>query len=104
MRSNRFCGIIRLVAATYRKPKGEGIENSMNFICENCKKPCAAKMYESGIGADCCEEAFLLIDDDGLLRQLTAEEEIAIVNDWWEETIMEMPSTERARQCWLNRF
>jgi hypothetical protein len=74
-----------------------------SFICENCKKPCQPRMYESGVGADCCTEAYLMIEDDGLLRQLTAEEELDITDAMIAEENAERTPAQRAHQNWLDR-
>jgi len=42
-------------------------------------------MYECGIGADCCEESYLEVEDDGLWRHLTASEETDLHEQWWAE-------------------
>jgi hypothetical protein len=73
------------------------------FRCENCKRPCQPRMYESGIGADCCEEAYLLIDDDGLLRQLTAKEELDITDSVIADADAERTPAQRARHNWMWR-
>lgn len=51
------------------------------YRCEQCHQPCHPKMYECGIGADCCEESYLEVEDDGLWRHLTAEEELDPIAD-----------------------
>lgn len=53
----------------------------MIYRCEECKQACSPRIYESGIGADCHEEMYVLIEDDGLWRHLTAEEELDLIAD-----------------------
>ena len=55
------------------------------YRCEQCHQPCHPKMYESGIGADCCEESYLEVEDDGLWRHLTASEETDLHEQWWAD-------------------
>ena len=55
------------------------------YRCEECHQPCHPKMYECGIGADCCFEAYLEVEDDGLWRHLTASEETDLHERWWAD-------------------
>ena len=51
------------------------------YRCEECNQPCEPRMYECGVGADCHEDAYLLVSEDILWRHLTAEEELDLIAD-----------------------
>jgi hypothetical protein len=67
----------------------------MEYRCEECSQPCQPKMYECGIGAGCHLEAYLLVEDDGLWRHLTASEETDLREAWFAE--QDFSAGERAR-------
>jgi hypothetical protein len=73
----------------------------MKYKCEQCHQPCGLRLYESGLSADCCEESYPLIEDDGLWRHLTAEEELDLIADL--DADEPRSAAENARLNWLNR-
>jgi hypothetical protein len=69
----------------------------MIYKCENCSKPCGLRLYESGLSADCCEESYPLVEDDGLWRHLTAEEELDLIADLDADEPRSAAETARAK-------
>ncbi len=82
---------------------------STDYFCEKCRKPCEARLWESGAGSDCCEanlmEAFCPSQPDKCdgceMRPLTRLEEEEVRRGLYEEREADETPAMRARARWM---